>query len=151
MDRAAAASRYAELPMPSTTDEHWRFTDLKGFDPEAFVSNGHAPVPGTETGLPETMLDVDTSGLAVVREGAISIERSPDPRITFEPFTDHERLGELVGADEKFAAVKPCPLGARPARRGAEGRRARTAPRHSDRQLDRGRRSLLPAARDRRA
>ena len=23
--------------MPSTTDEHWRFTDLKGFDPESFV------------------------------------------------------------------------------------------------------------------
>jgi Fe-S cluster assembly protein SufD len=50
------------------------------------------------------MLDVDTAGVAVVREAGISIVRSPDPRITFAPFADHARLGELVGADEKFAA-----------------------------------------------
>src|SRR5215207_385618 len=104
MDRAQAATRYAELPMPSTTDEHWRFTDLKGFDPESFVRNGHVPGSDRKSGLPETMLDVDTAGLAVVREGGVSIVRSPDERITFEPFTDHERLGGLVGTDEKFAA-----------------------------------------------
>ncbi|HET9323964.1 MAG TPA: Fe-S cluster assembly protein SufD [Gaiellaceae bacterium] len=104
MDRAAAATRYAELPMPSTTDEHWRFTDLRGFDPEAFVRNGHVPMPGTEPGLPETMLDVDVAGLAVVRETGISIVRSPDERVTFVPFTEHDRLGQLVGAEEKFAA-----------------------------------------------
>jgi Fe-S cluster assembly protein SufD len=90
--------------MPSTTDEHWRFTDLRGFDPDSYVRNGHGPVPGTETGLPETMLDVDVAGLAVVREGGISVVRSPDPRITFEPFAEHTRLGTLVGTDEKFAA-----------------------------------------------
>ena len=104
MDRSAAATRYAELPLPTTTDEHWRFTDLKGFDPESFVSNGHVPGSDPQTGLPETMLDVDTAGVAVVREAGISIVRSPDPRITFAPFADHARLGELVGADEKFAA-----------------------------------------------
>jgi Fe-S cluster assembly protein SufD len=104
VDRSAAATRYAELPLPTTTDEHWRFTDLKGFDPESFVSNGHVPGSDPETGLPETMLDVDTAGVAVVREAGISIVRSPDPRITFAPFADHARLGELVGADEKFAA-----------------------------------------------
>jgi Fe-S cluster assembly protein SufD len=104
VDRAAAATRYAELPMPSTTDEHWRFTDLRGFDPESFVGNGHGPAPAAEAELPETILDVDTAGLAVVRDGGISIVRSPDPRITFAPFTEHERLGELVGTDEKFAA-----------------------------------------------
>ncbi|HEX2496116.1 MAG TPA: Fe-S cluster assembly protein SufD [Gaiellaceae bacterium] len=104
MDRAAAASRYAELPLPSTRDEHWRFTDLRGFDPDAFVRNGHVPGSDPKTGLPETMLDVDTAGLAVVREDGIAVVRSPDERITFEPFTDHERLGQLVGSDEKFAA-----------------------------------------------
>ena len=36
------------------------------------------PGPGTETGLPETMLDVDVAGLAVVGEGGISIVRAPD-------------------------------------------------------------------------
>jgi Fe-S cluster assembly protein SufD len=104
VDRSAAATRYAELPLPTTTDEHWRFTDLKGFDPESFVSNGHGPGSDPQTGLPETMLDVDTAGVAVVHEAGISIVRSPDPRITFAPFADHARLGELVGADEKFAA-----------------------------------------------
>jgi Fe-S cluster assembly protein SufD len=90
--------------MPSTTDEHWRFTDLRGFDPESFVGNGHVPGSDPKSGLPETIVDVDTAGLIVVREAGISVVRSPDPRITFEPFTDHERLGTLVGTEEKFAA-----------------------------------------------
>src|ERR671924_1193381 len=90
--------------MPSTTDEHWRFTDLRGFDPESFVRNGHVPGSDPKSGLPETIVDVDTAGLIVVREAGISVVRSPDPRITFEPFTDHERLGTLVGTEEKFAA-----------------------------------------------
>ena len=68
MDRAAAASRYAELPLPDTTQEHWRFTDLKGFDPDSFAQNGHVQVPGTET-----MLELDTSGLAAVTESGVEI------------------------------------------------------------------------------
>jgi Fe-S cluster assembly protein SufD len=38
-----------------------------------------------------------------VTEDGIEIERAPDG-ITFEPLIDHELLGTLVGADEKFAA-----------------------------------------------
>jgi Fe-S cluster assembly protein SufD len=104
MSRAELLERYRSIPLPTTTDEHWRFTDLKGFDPESFVSNGHVPGSDPQTGLPETMLDVDTAGLVVVREAGVSVVRTPDPRITFAPFTDHERLGELVGTEEKFAA-----------------------------------------------
>jgi Fe-S cluster assembly protein SufD len=104
VSRAELLERYRSIPLPTTTDEHWRFTDLKGFDPESFVSNGHVPGSDPQTGLPETMLDVDTAGLVVVREAGISIVRAPDPRITFEQFKDHPRLGELVGAEEKFAA-----------------------------------------------
>ena len=103
MDRDAAATRYAELPVPSTADEHWRFTDLRGFDPDAYVSDGHVQGSDPETRPGETMLDVDVSGLAVVGEDGIEIERAPDG-VTFEPFEDHERLGRLVGTDEKFAA-----------------------------------------------
>ena len=104
MDRAAAAARYAELPLPSTTDEHWRFTNLRGFDPENYGRNGHVPVPGTGTGPGEAMLDLDVAGLAIVGESGLSIAKAPDERITFAPFTDHEQLGKLVGTDEKFAA-----------------------------------------------
>jgi Fe-S cluster assembly protein SufD len=85
--------------MPTTTDESWRFTDLKGFDPEAFVQNGQ--VRGTG---PRTMLEIDVSGLATVDGGGVEIERAPDG-IRFELLDEaHPQLGELVGADEKFAA-----------------------------------------------
>src|SRR5215210_5443628 len=86
VDRAAAAIRYEELPVPSTTDEHWRFTDLRGFDPDGFVRNGHGSVPGTTTRLPKTMLDVDVAGMASVDDSGISIVKVPEG-VTFEPFT----------------------------------------------------------------
>jgi len=99
VDRAAAAERYAALPLPDTTQEHWRFTDLKGFDPDSFVQNGHVQVPGTET-----MLELDAAGLATVTESGVHIERVPEG-VTFELLDEnHPRLHELVGNDEKFAA-----------------------------------------------
>jgi len=49
------------------------------------------------------MLDLDVAGLATVSEDGIEIERAPEG-VTFEPLRDHELLGTLVGADEKFAA-----------------------------------------------
>jgi Fe-S cluster assembly protein SufD len=98
VDRGAAAARYQELPLPDTTQEAWRFTDLKGFDPDAFVQNGHGQV--SDTG---PMLDIDVAGLAHVSEGGIAIERAPDG-VIFEPLVEHERLGTLVGADDKFTA-----------------------------------------------
>jgi len=96
--RDAALERYRELPLPDTTQEAWRFTDLKGFDPDAYGSNGH--VPGT---APGAMLDIDVAGMAHVSESGIEIERAPDG-VTFEPLADHELLGSLVGADDKFTA-----------------------------------------------
>ena len=101
MDRAAAAQRYAELPLPDTTQEHWRFTDLKGFDPAAFAQNGSGSDPLSRR---DSMLDLDIAGLATVAENGIEIERAPEG-IRFEPLDEgHPRLHELVGADEKFAA-----------------------------------------------
>src|SRR3954454_24838684 len=100
--RADMLERYRSLPLPSTTDEPWRFTDLKGFDPDSFVSNGH--VGGlTPAGPASSMLELDVAALAGVTEDGIEIERAPDG-IPFEPLRDHELLGTLVGADEKFAA-----------------------------------------------
>jgi Fe-S cluster assembly protein SufD len=98
MSRADALEAYRSLPLPTTADEHWRFTDLKGFDPDAFVQNGHPS--GT---VPETMLQLETAGIATVSDAGVEIERVPEG-ITFEALADHPRLGELVGATEKFAA-----------------------------------------------
>ena len=49
------------------------------------------------------MVDIDAAGVATVSESGIEIERVPEG-IVFEPLVDHERLGTLVGWDEKFAA-----------------------------------------------
>jgi Fe-S cluster assembly protein SufD len=102
MARPQLLERYRALPLPSTTDEPWRFTDLKGFDPDSFVSNGHVDgrTPAEAAG---SMLDLEVAALATVSEDGIEIERAPEG-ITFEPLRDHELLGTLIGADEKFAA-----------------------------------------------
>jgi Fe-S cluster assembly protein SufD len=99
MSRADALERFRSLPVPDTTEEHWRFTDLRGFDPEAF--NGE----GAPASSPPSMLELDVAAEAVVTETGIEITRAPD-EIRFEPLDEsHELLGTLVGwEDDKFAA-----------------------------------------------
>jgi Fe-S cluster assembly protein SufD len=101
--RADLLERYKALPLPSTADEHWRFTDLRGFDPDAFAQNGHVPGSEPGTGPEQSMLDIATAAVAYVTEAGVEIENAPDG-VTFEPLGDHELIGTLVGADEKFAA-----------------------------------------------
>jgi Fe-S cluster assembly protein SufD len=96
--RPELLERYEALPLPTTADEHWRFTDLKDFDPDAFSADGSAWVEAAPA-----MLEVDVAGLALASEGGVEIERAPEG-VTFEPLRHHELLGTLVGADEKFAA-----------------------------------------------
>jgi Fe-S cluster assembly protein SufD len=94
--RAEALEAYSSLPIPDTTEEHWRFTDLKGFDPESFAGAASAEI--------ETMLDLDMAGYATVTADGIEIEKAPDG-VTFAPLPeDFDRLYSLVGWDEKFAA-----------------------------------------------
>jgi Fe-S cluster assembly protein SufD len=101
VSKPEALERYRELPLPDTTEEHWRFTDLRGFDPDSF---GHASGTVPETRPAETMLDLDVAGLATITEGGVSIERAPDG-VTFALLDEsHERLYSLVGWEEKFAA-----------------------------------------------
>ena len=99
MTRAQLLERYQALPFPTTSDEHWRFTDLKGFDPDSFSANGAKTVDRAGS-----MLDVETAALAHVSEAGVEIERAPEA-VVFEPLAEgHELLGTLVGTDEKFAA-----------------------------------------------
>src|SRR5262249_47974495 len=104
-DRAALLERYQALPLPDTSMEAWRFTDLSGFDPDAFaVPNGRVPGSDPQTGPQETMLDIDAAAVATVGDGGIQIGEVPEG-VTFEALTDDaERLGSLVGADDKFTA-----------------------------------------------
>jgi Fe-S cluster assembly protein SufD len=97
--RAELLERYHALPLPTTRDEHWRFTDLAGFDPDAWTANGAG-----EIAAPPTMLDLEAAGIAYVGEAGIRIASAPDG-VRFEPLPeDHELLYSLVGYDEKFAA-----------------------------------------------
>ena len=72
MSRAQALERYNELPLPSTSDEHWRFTDLRGFDPESYAVNG----AGAES-VADSMLEIDAAGIAEATEGGIEIVERP--------------------------------------------------------------------------
>jgi hypothetical protein len=44
MSRSDALAAYEALPLPDTTEEHWRFTDLRGFDPDAFTGSATAEI-----------------------------------------------------------------------------------------------------------
>jgi Fe-S cluster assembly protein SufD len=98
VSREQALERYHALPLPSTSDEHWRFTNLRGFDPEAFSVNGAQAVSGGES-----MLEIDAAGVAEATEGGVEIVRAPEG-ITFAPLEDHELLGTLVEASDKLTA-----------------------------------------------
>ena len=96
MSRSDALAAYEKLPLPDTTEEHWRFTDLRDFDPDAFEGAASAEI--------ETMLDLDVAGYATVTADGIEIEKAPEGLI-FAPLPEeNERLYSLVGWDEKFAA-----------------------------------------------
>jgi Fe-S cluster assembly protein SufD len=98
MSRAQALDRYNELPLPSTSDEHWRFTDLRGFDPESFAVDG----TGARS-VADSMLEIDAAAVADATEGGLDIVSAPEG-ITFTPLVDHELLGALVGAEDKLTA-----------------------------------------------
>jgi Fe-S cluster assembly protein SufD len=94
LTRDEAARRYEELPLPSTSDEHWRFTDLRGFEPARLVS---------ETRVSDTSpaLDLDVAGRVLVTENGIEIVSAADG-IRFEPLpADYKAT--LIPDDDKFA------------------------------------------------
>jgi Fe-S cluster assembly protein SufD len=103
VNREDALEVYRSLPLPDTSMEAWRFTDLRGFDPDAFAENGH--VRGQTPAVSrKNMLEIDVAGRATAAGGAIEIATAPDG-VEFAALPeDHERLGALVGADDKFTA-----------------------------------------------
>src|SRR3954452_25136016 len=96
LTRERAAQRFDELPLPSTKDEHWRFTSVRGFAPSGQVQG---TVPGTRPA--EAMLDLEAAGRAVVNENAIEIVGAPEG-ITFEPLPA-DYPSKLIPDDDKFA------------------------------------------------
>jgi Fe-S cluster assembly protein SufD len=98
MSRAEALERYNDLPVPPTTEEAWRFTDLRGFDPDSFTGSEVAAGNGAQ------MVEVDRAGLVLVTEDGIELVSAPEG-VTVEPLADdHPRLHGLVRWDDKFTA-----------------------------------------------
>jgi Fe-S cluster assembly protein SufD len=83
--RAAALETYTALPVPTNREEAWRFTNLRGFDPDTFTAH-----PGT------LAFDGDAGG-AVFTSLAHAVESHPE---LVEPY-----LGTVVPAGEKFSAA----------------------------------------------
>jgi Fe-S cluster assembly protein SufD len=102
MSRDAALARYQELPVPDTTQEAWRFTNLRGFDPNAFDAEPDKGMFQTESMLPE----LEVAGWAEVSETGLRIHSLPAIEgVRFEALDESDpRLHQLVGWDEKFTA-----------------------------------------------
>jgi Fe-S cluster assembly protein SufD len=98
LSREDALALYRELHVPTTREEHWRFTDLRDFDPDAFDPE----VSGSATPTAQ-IVQIETAGTALLSEAGVEIVDAPDG-ITFAPLTEHELIGELVGATDKFSA-----------------------------------------------
>ena len=100
LSREELLERYRALPLPTTSDEHWRFTDLSGFDPDAFTANG--AVPAFEA---QSLLDpMELSGVVSVTEAGLEIEHVAEG-IQVTPLEDsHPLLGTLVGPEDKLSA-----------------------------------------------
>jgi Fe-S cluster assembly protein SufD len=95
LTREQAAQRFEELPLPTTADEHWRFTDLRGFSvPEEVSDTSNV----SDTG---PALDLAVSGRARVTENGIEILEAPDG-VTFEPLPA-DYPSKLIPDDDKFA------------------------------------------------
>ncbi|MGN6798353.1 MAG: Fe-S cluster assembly protein SufD [Gaiellaceae bacterium] len=95
LTRGEAAKRFDELPLPTTADEHWRFTDLRGFSVPQEVSDT-LKVSDTRPAL-----DLDVAGMARVTENGIEILSAPEG-VTFEPLPA-DYPAEIVPDDDKFA------------------------------------------------
>ena len=102
LSREEALELYRSLALPTTQEEAWRFTDLAGFDPDAFDASS----PGIEADQPPPrgLVEIDAAGVASVSEAGIGIDVAAPEGVTFAPLRDHELLGELVGASDKLTA-----------------------------------------------
>jgi hypothetical protein len=65
LTREQAAKRFAELPLPSTSDEHWRFTDLRGFDPQEVPETAVSDTkPALDLDVAEARKELEAKGVA---------------------------------------------------------------------------------------
>ena len=98
--RAELLERYQAIPLPTKSEEHWRFTDLDRLRP----GRVHARrAPARRRSPRRCSRSTRPASPSSARPG-ITIEHAPEG-IRFELLSDdHPLLGTLVGHGEKFAA-----------------------------------------------
>jgi len=84
--RAAALERYQSLPVPTNRDEAWRYTNLRGFDPDQLEQQPGALLL-SDAELPDGVVFGNLARMVVER-----------------PELVEAHLGSVVSGDEKFAA-----------------------------------------------
>jgi len=98
--RAELAERYRALALPTKRDEHWRFTDLSGFDPDAWPTDMGVSAARS----PLSFVELDAGGIATLDDSGLDVVSAPDG-VRFEALTDdHPLLGSLVRPDDKLRA-----------------------------------------------
>ncbi|MGD0274077.1 MAG: Fe-S cluster assembly protein SufD [Gaiellaceae bacterium] len=100
MKRTAALKRYHELALPTTSEDGWRFTDLTGFDPDAYEF--------AETAQPAEiapLIELELAGSARIDEGGAKIVEAPEG-VVFAPLNEKDkRIGAFVATEDKIAAA----------------------------------------------
>jgi len=112
--RQQAAESNEVLSVPSSSDEHWRFTSLRGIDFATYAATVEA-VPGEPQGA--ILAEGEHAGRIVMRDGGVVLDEfSPEVAAQGVIFGSLKRLAEehsdlvepvlgtIVGYDEKFAA-----------------------------------------------
>jgi Fe-S cluster assembly protein SufD len=100
MKRAAALKRYRKLLLPTTSEEGWRFTDLTGFDPDAYEL-AEAARPAEIAPL----VELELAGSARIDESGVEIVKAPEGAV-FAPLGEKDkRIGALIEVDDKIAAA----------------------------------------------
>jgi Fe-S cluster assembly protein SufD len=84
--RAAARERYQSLPVPTNRDEAWRYTNLRGFDPD-LAEQQPAGLLLSDTELPDGVVFGNLARMVAER-----------------PELVEGHLGSVVSGEEKFAA-----------------------------------------------
>jgi Fe-S cluster assembly protein SufD len=100
MKRAAALKRYRELPLPTTSEDGWRFTDLTDFDPDAYELTDEAR-PAEIAPL----FELELAGRARIDESGVEILEASEG-VVFAPLNEKDkRIGALVATEDKIAAA----------------------------------------------
>lgn len=114
--RTAAAERWHALGLPTTAEEHWRYSRIGDLDPDRYrpvepkkpskeaTKSPHGPVPDSLSSLLDAVGPV--AALAVVQDGRVTSLDTGDSGITVtEPGSDPWDLGAAGGQDDPFVAL----------------------------------------------